>query len=56
MEFQTVMPNTELKAQRTKVCKNGPGAAYRSINPLLCPGCDSLVEAHPGSSFFHQAA
>jgi hypothetical protein len=55
MEFQTVVPNAELNAPRTQAC-NLAGATYRGIDPLLCPGWDSLVEAHPGSSFFHRAA
>jgi GNAT acetyltransferase-like protein len=55
MEFQTVVPNAEINALRTQAI-NRAGAAYRVINPLLYPGWDSFVDAHPGSSFFHRAA
>ena len=45
----------KINALRTQAI-NRAGAAYRGINPLLYPGWDSLVDAHPGSSFFHRAA
>src|SRR6516165_6162187 len=45
----------KINARRTQAI-NRAGAAYRGINPLLYPGWDSLVDAHPGSSFIHRAA
>ena len=55
MDFQTVVPNAEISAPQAQAFE-WAGAAYRGINPLLYPGWDSLVEAHPGSSFFHRTA
>ena len=55
MEFQTKISNAEIGAPQTQAHKRA-GVAYRGINPLLYPGWDSLVDAHPGSSFFHRAA
>jgi hypothetical protein len=55
MQFQTKLPNAKVGAPQTQAFKR-TAAAYRHINPLLYPGWDSLVEAHPGSSFFHRAA
>jgi hypothetical protein len=55
MEFQTMISNAEIGAPQTQAYKRA-GAAYRGINPLLYPGWDALLEAHPGSSFFHTAA
>jgi hypothetical protein len=48
------MPNVETRAARTQATKR-PEQPVR-INPLLYRGWDSLLDAHPGSSFFHGTA
>ena len=54
MEFQIVMLNTESSAAQMKACER-PERLVK-INPLLYRRWDSLLEAHPGSSFFHRTA
>ena len=48
------MPSAEIKATQTRA----PGRSELPIriNPLLYPGWDRLLEAHPVSSFFHRTA
>jgi len=48
------MPNSQIEAARMRPDKRSGRLA--GINPLLYPGWDSLLEAHPGSSFFHRTA
>jgi len=48
------MANAETNAAQSRDCKQPEEPA--KINPLLYRGWDSLLETHPGSSFFHRTA
>jgi hypothetical protein len=49
-----MMSNAEIEAGEAEACKLSERPV--EINPLLYPGWDFLVSAHPGSSFFHRTA
>jgi len=49
-----MMSNTEIEAAETETSRLSERPV--GINPLLYPGWDFLVSAHPGSSFFHRTA
>ena len=49
-----MISNAEIEARETEACKLTERPV--GINPLLYPGWDFLVSAHPGSSFFHRTA
>jgi hypothetical protein len=46
--------NAEIEAAEIETCRLSERPV--GINPLLYPGWDFLVSAHPGSSFFHRTA
>jgi hypothetical protein len=49
-----IMPNPEIKTPQTQASESSERTVR--INPLLYQGWDSLLAAHPGSSFFHMTA